>query len=235
MPVIVPRSIGRTAYTVSATSAVRVPMPPTNGSGIRNPNSARLGMVCARLASATIGLAIDGRRAATMPSGMPIAAATAVDANTRMTCSPSRAMNSARCAGDEGDELAHRSPTSAATRGSDEARTAAGVSHATICPSLKTAMRSASANASAMSCVTSTTVAPQRRLQPLEFGVQLGLRDRIERAERLVHQQQLRIGRQRARQADALTLATGQLIGPSIAVGRRDRDRPSSAARRRAR
>ncbi len=61
----------------------------------------------------------------------------------------------------------------------------------------------------------------QRRLQPLELDVQLRLGDRIERAERLVHQQQRRIRGQRARQADALPLSARQFVGPSIAVGRR--------------
>src|SRR5688500_19262416 len=69
MPVIVLRRIGNTAYNVNATSAVRVPMPPMNGSGIRKPNSARLGIVCVRLASATIGRDHDGRLAAMMPRG----------------------------------------------------------------------------------------------------------------------------------------------------------------------
>ena len=51
------------------------PMPPTNGSGSRKPSSARLGMVCAMLATATTGRPRRGRRAATMPSGTPIAMA----------------------------------------------------------------------------------------------------------------------------------------------------------------
>ena len=54
-----------------------------------------------------------------------------------------------------------------------------------------------------------------------ETRVQLGARDRIERAERLVHQQHRRIGRERARQADALPLAAGQLVRPARAKRRR--------------
>ena len=41
--------------------------------------------------------------------------------------------------------------------------------------------------------------------------------DRVDRAERLVHQQQRRIGGERARDADALALAAGQLV--RVAVG----------------
>ena len=81
---------------IAVSSAVRVPMPPMNGNGIKNPNRARLGMVCARLARPTIGRASKGRRAATMPSGMPMAAAMAVEAATSTTCSPNRVAISAR-------------------------------------------------------------------------------------------------------------------------------------------
>src|SRR5262249_14373991 len=46
MPVTVFRSTGSNAYRVNATSAVRVPMPPIIGTGMRKPKRARLGMVC---------------------------------------------------------------------------------------------------------------------------------------------------------------------------------------------
>ena len=55
----------------------------------------------------------------------------------------------------------------------------------------------------------------QARLDAAELGVQLGAGQRIERAERLVHQQHRRIDRQRARHADALALAARQLVGPA--------------------
>ena len=59
--------------------------------------------------------------------------------------------------------------------------------------------------------------ARQLRLQRAELAVQFDARDRIERAERLVHQEHRRIGGERARQADALPLTAGQLIGPARA------------------
>ena len=65
--------------------------------------------------------------------------------------------------------------------------------------------------------------------------LQLAARDRIERAERLVHQQHRRIGGQRARDADALTLSAGQLVGPAARIGLRRRGRSARAARARAR
>ena len=76
--------------------------------------------------------------------------------------------------------------------------------------------RSASANASrhvvrddaAPSCAAASWMRRNSR-------VQLGARDRIERAERLVHQQHRRIDGERARDADALPLAARQLVGPA--------------------
>ncbi len=53
-------------------------------------------------------------------------------------------------------------------------------------------------------------------LDPPELGVQLDARDRIERAERLVHQQHRRIDGERAGDADALALAARQLVGPAV-------------------
>ena len=71
-----------------------------------------------------------------------------------------------------------------------------------------TPMRSASAIASAMSCVTRMThLRAARAWMRAELPLQLAPRDRIERAERLVHQQHRRIDRERTRHADALPLA----------------------------
>ena len=69
-------------------------------------------------------------------------------------------------------------------------------------------------------------------MDPPQLVLQRDARDRIERAERLVEQQDPRLGRQRARHADALPLAARELIRDS------DRDtspraaRPARAARR---
>ena len=64
-------------------------------------------------------------------------------------------------------------------------------------------------------------------LQPLAV-------DRVDRAERLVHQHQRRVGRERAGDADALALAAGQL-GRDSGRGSRRAGRRSPAAPRRAR
>src|SRR5688572_9600862 len=69
--------------------AVRAPMPPTSGSGIRKPKRARLGMVWTTLAKPRTGRARRGLRVRATPSGTPITTARSVDARTIRTCSPS--------------------------------------------------------------------------------------------------------------------------------------------------
>ena len=59
--------------------------------------------------------------------------------------------------------------------------------------------------------------------------------ERIERAERLVHQHDPRPCRQRPRDADALALAAGQFVRKAVAVLARGRAAPGRAARRPAR
>src|SRR5207245_784706 len=56
------------------------------------------------------------------------------------------------------------------------------------------------------------------RLNPAELGVQLGPGQRIERTERLVHQEKRRIHGERAGDADALPLAARQLARPFVRV-----------------
>ncbi len=51
-----------------------------------------------------------------------------------------------------------------------------------------------------------------------QLVLQAGARDRVERAERLVEQQQVGIDRERARQGDALALAARQLIRPALRI-----------------
>ncbi len=58
-------------------------------------------------------------------------------------------------------------------------------------------------------------------LDAAELGVQLAARQRVERAEWLVHQQHRRIGSERPRDTDPLPLTAGQLVGPPRAELRR--------------
>ncbi len=85
-PATVVRTTGSNAYSVSVTSAVRGPTPPMNGNGNRNPNSARLGIVCVMLAMASTGRPSRGRRNAKMPAGRPSAVAAPVETITSRRC-----------------------------------------------------------------------------------------------------------------------------------------------------
>jgi hypothetical protein len=57
-----------------------------------------------------------------------------------------------------------------------------------------------------------------RRVQTAQLLLEARLCDRVERAERLVHQQQRWIGSERAGEADALPLAAGELCGIALRV-----------------
>ena len=61
-----------------------------------------------------------------------------------------------------------------------------------------------------------------------ELVLQLAADQRIERAERLVHQNDLRVGGERAGQSDALLHAARELVADSARPSRRGR--PSSSA-----
>ena len=56
---------------------------------------------------------------------------------------------------------------------------------------------------------------------PQELVLQPVPRDRVDRAERLVHQQHRRVGGERPGHADPLALAAGELVRVAVAVRRR--------------
>ena len=97
-----------------------------------------------------------------------------------------------------------------------------------------TTTRSASSSASSWSWVTKTVVWPVRVVDLAQPAAQLAAHLRVERAERLVEQQHLRLDRQRAGQRDALALAAGELARDSASPARRAaRGRAVPSARRR--
>ena len=73
-------------------------------------------------------------------------------------------------------------------------------------------MRSARNSASSRLCVTNTTATPSCCPDSAELHLHELARLRVERGERLVHEQDLRLERQRAGQADALLHAARQLV-----------------------
>ncbi len=65
---------------------------------------------------------------------------------------------------------------------------------------------------------------PHLALQAQELVLQTCTHDRVDRAERLVHQHERRVARQRPREADALALAAGELRRVALRVGRIETD-----------
>ena len=97
-----------------------------------------------------------------------------------------------------------------------------GRSSATL-PSRSTMTRSASATASATSWVIRSVVKPCSRPDALQQAVHLAAGQRVERAERLVEEQDARAADERARERDALTLSARQHGRPVVgAVGEAD-------------
>ena len=74
----------------------------------------------------------------------------------------------------------------------------------------------------------------QLLLQAQELVLEPRAHDRVDRAERLVHQHQRRVRGERAREADALALAAGELGREALPVRLPGRGRRARAARRRA-
>src|SRR5712691_17776 len=225
--------------------AVRTPMPPMKGTGIRKPKRARLGMVWARLARARTGRARRGRRARAMPRGTPIATAMPAETRTSRTCWPVRSSSSERRSARNlsrptrdpsrprrGDEVGHepglgRLPEQ---RGCAALQDAAAVHHRHLVAEPEGLRHVVGDEQDRLA---------QARLQAAELVLQQPPGEGIERAEGLVHQQQWRIGGEGAGDADPLALAARELGGAqgreAIGVEADEREqlpRPRDAPRR---
>src|SRR5215831_12475188 len=169
-------------------------------------------------AAPSTGFARRGRRVSAMPSGSPIATATAVETRTSTTCcADSAAISARRCQRDSqkpvmlsrrpllhelADEGVGRRPLELGA-GSDLAHPPA-IHH-----------RDAVGQAKRLAQVVrdeehglSETALPLE-----ELALQRRARDRVERAEGLVHQDDRRVRREGPGHTDALTLAAGELPG----------------------
>ena len=124
-------------------------------------------------------------------------------------------------------------PTKSATKSSAGwASSSAGVAYcASRPPAAKTATRSPIRTASSMSWVTSTTVLPSSRWSRRNSSCSRTADDRVDGAERLVHQQHRRVRGQRPGHADALALAAGELVRVAVGVLLAGRGRRCRAAR----
>ena len=78
--------------------------------------------------------------------------------------------------------------------------------------------------------MTKRTVRSGLAPEALELVVQQVARHRVERAERLVHQQHVGVLRQRPRERDALAHAAGELVRPLVAEARRGCTSSSSSS-----
>ena len=108
--------------------------------------------------------------------------------------------------------------TSARTRGSSDSAIACGVPHQISRPLVQDADAIGQRQRLGHVVRDEDDALRDARLNAPELLLQLASRDRIERTERLVHQQHRRIDRQRARDADALTLSARQLVGPPARI-----------------
>ena len=102
-------------------------------------------------------------------------------------------------------------------------------------PSRRIAIRSPILIASSMSWVTKIDRLADLALQAQELVLEAAAGDRVDRAERLVHQHQRRVGGQRARDPDPLPLAARELRPGSGRRSPSGRARRARAARARAR
>ena len=152
------------------------------------------------------------------------------------------AISSAACARQKCDQRHHvvtrlrrRDRAAAARTDGRSTRTARACRRATSVPSSSTPMRSPSAKRLAQIVRDEQDGLAQRRLDAAELAVQVEARQRIERAERFVHQEDRRIEHQRARDADALPLSAGEFDRASDRRSRRRQaDQREQRPRRRA-
>ena len=152
--------------------------------------------------------------------------AATVETNTRNTCWPRSAASSPRVRSPERDQLQCASPevprslrrAAPADRGRADRSTGRSVPARRGRPARRQPGRRSvtpCANASRHVVRHDEDCLADLLLNAAKLLVHLAARDRIERAERLVHQQNRRVGGERARHADTLTLPAGQLGGSS--------------------
>src|SRR6185369_668513 len=199
-------------------------MPPTKGRGIRNPNKARLGIVCSTPATASTGRARRRFRVSRIPTGTPMATATAVESSTRIKCWTTRPASSARRSARKlsMSDLARGGPLSR-QGGGQEVGDEAGLRRL---PDLRRrsflygAPRVHHGHAVAEPQRLRHVVGDeddglaQAALQGLELVLQAAAGQGVEGPEGLVHEQQRRIRTERPGQARAVALASRELPRP---------------------
>ena len=189
--------------------AVRVPMPPMkgSGSGIRRARGSGSSGRRSRIRGQALPA---GPRVRRIPSGTPMAVARPTEQDDQQDVPSGLGQDSAAT----GSPL--RPGGRSAPRGLVGGSTS-GVPYARSRPSASNAMRSASARASRTSWVTKIEVLPSLRWSARKSRWSSRRVTGSSAAERLVEEQERRIGRERARHADPLALAAGQLARIALA------------------
>src|SRR5580704_3194933 len=192
--------------------AVCGPMPPMNGIGIRKPKSARLGMVWPMLANPSAQRRATGAEARRRPAGIAIADAIRMALRTSTRCSPrswtpssSRSCNTspsmARLVENVEERAGFGMRAGFEVRGSADEGEVAFVQQGDARGELHGFLHVVRDEHGSLA---------EFAAHAQEFALQVEPRDRIERAEGFIEQQNFGIGREGACHADALALSTGE-------------------------
>src|ERR1035438_5095785 len=205
---------------MSATIAVVLPTPPSNGIGRRKPKTARLGTVCTTFTTPSVQRRSRARRTRITADGAAITTATNTEIATSHRCSADNLTISAGrmrfvgCPLSQGRQERHRlwrSRLSKLIRPGHKFEPAflqqrdPGAEHERFADVVGDEKRGLA----------------EGSLHPREALLHLKPRHRVERRERFIQQQQRRIRRQRARDTNPLLFAAGELSGTAPSVYRR--------------
>src|ERR1039458_9296418 len=220
IPTTVFRRIGRRAYRMSATIAVVFPTPPRNGSGRRKPKTARLGTVWTMFTTPSVQRRSRARRARITAEGAAMTTAANTDMATSHRCSPDNLTISAGCMRFVGRPLSQGREERPRLRGARLNKL--GGPRYNFEPAFLQERDPGSEHQRL-----ANVVGDEKRglaegsLQSSEALLHLEPRHRVERRERFIEQQQRRIRRQRARDANALFFASGKLSWIARSIYRR--------------
>src|SRR5574341_357808 len=194
--------------------ALRAPTPPISGTATRNPNIARLGTVWTMLVKASNGAPSRGVRAATIPSGKPIAMAVAVAASTSTTCWAIATSISGRC---ESQKLNRFTGYDRNRRQRLEEHPDSRIAGPGDCvrrverhqaPLIQHAKPGCEREGFSHVVSHHDDRLAKLSLDAPKLAVQFGPSKRVERAERLIHQEHRRVGGKGPRDPDALALSS---------------------------
>ena len=184
-----------------ATIAVRIPIPPMNGTGMRNPNSAREGIVWIASTSCSAARPARARLAHQMPSGMPRTTPMPTAMATIITCS---AVARRTVAIMRTDSLRRRSAAPAVAVGNEFVRRRVADDPAGV------EQHDSLGDPHRLRKIVRHEEDRDAAAKRAKRVLQLAPDDRIERAERFIAQENRRLRDHGPCDADALLLAAGE-------------------------